>query len=194
MADPRWRQADRPAYVVTISDRVAAGSAQDETGPAICDRLRALGFTPGLEVVPDEPDSIRGAVQGARQHCRLIVTNGGTGLSPRDVTPEALRGILDYEIAGFGEAMRADGRRSTPHAILSRSLAGVHRGALVIVLPGSPRAAVESLAAIEPVLEHALATLAGEADRHPPPPGEAGRHPTPPGEADHHPPPPDSAV
>ncbi|MDQ3870408.1 MAG: MogA/MoaB family molybdenum cofactor biosynthesis protein [Chloroflexota bacterium] len=173
MADASWRHAGRPAYVLTISDRVAAGTAEDETGPAICERLRALGFNPGLEVAPDEPDAIRASVQGARPGSSLIVTNGGTGLSPRDVTPEALREILDYEIPGFGEAMRADGRRSTPHAILSRSLAGVYRGALVIALPGSPRAAVESLAAIEPVLAHALATLAGEAGRHPPPEGSA---------------------
>lgn len=166
MAD--WRSAERRAYVLTISDRVAAGGARDETGPLLVERLAALGYTAGLEVVPDEPDQIRLSVQGARRHCDLILTTGGTGLAPRDVTPEALRPILDYEITGFGEAMRAEGRRSTPYAVLSRSFAGVYDRALVISLPGSPRAALESLSAVEPVLEHALATLRGKAAGHPP--------------------------
>jgi molybdopterin adenylyltransferase len=159
---------DKAAFVLTISDRVSAGRSRDETGPALVDRLRALGFTPTLAVVADDEEEIRRAVEGARPERQLVVTNGGTGLSPRDVTPQALREILEYEIPGFGEAMRADGRNSTPHAILSRSLAGVYRRTLVVALPGSPRAALESLAAIEPVLEHALATLAGDAGRHPP--------------------------
>jgi molybdenum cofactor synthesis domain-containing protein len=160
--------AERTAFVLTISDRISSGRAQDETGPALVERLRALGFTPTLAVVPDDEEAIRQAVEGARPERQLVVTNGGTGLSPRDVTPQALHEILDFEIPGFGEAMRADGRRSTPHAVLSRSFAGAYRRTLVIALPGSPRAALESLAAIEPVLDHALATIAGQSDRHPP--------------------------
>jgi molybdenum cofactor synthesis domain-containing protein len=162
-----WRATPKNAYVLTISDRVSAGEARDETGPAIVERLRALGYTPGLEVVSDEPQRIELSVRGARRHTGLIITNGGTGLAPRDVTPQALRDLLDYEIPGFGEAMRSDGRRSTPFAILSRSFAGVFDGALVIALPGSPKAALESLAAVEPVLEHALETLGGDTVRHP---------------------------
>jgi molybdopterin adenylyltransferase len=157
----------RSAFVLTISDGVADGSRQDESGSALAQRLEALGFAVESAAVPDETKEIVSAVRRAVGRDSLVLTTGGTGLGPRDRTPQALRSLLDYEIPGFGEAMRAHGRTSTPFADLSRSLAGVTGQTLVIAVPGSPRAALESLAAIEPLLEHALATIGGDTHRHP---------------------------
>lgn len=156
----------RTALVVTVSDRVAGGDAADESGPALTRRLEELGFDVGLEVVPDDGDRIARAITGAGEPA-LIVTTGGTGFAPRDVTPQTVRGLLDYEAPGFGEVMRAEGRRSTPLADLSRSLAGVRGRTLVVCLPGSPRGALESIDALAPLLDHALATLREEAHEHP---------------------------
>jgi molybdenum cofactor synthesis domain-containing protein len=151
----------RTALVVTISDRVAAGTREDASGAAVAGRLTALGFTVERSGVPDERRLIEAAlVEGAARH-PLVVTTGGTGLTPRDVTPQATLAVVDYEIPGFAEAMRADGRAKTPLAILSRAVVGVRGRALIVNLPGSPRGATESLASLEPVLDHALETLAG---------------------------------
>ncbi|MEW5991449.1 MAG: MogA/MoaB family molybdenum cofactor biosynthesis protein [Chloroflexota bacterium] len=153
-----------PALVLTISDGVASGGRVDESGAALADRLRALGATVERDVVPDEPARIAARIRaGAATHA-LIVSTGGTGLTPRDVTPQAVRPILDLEIPGLGEAMRAAGRAATPLADLSRSLGGIVGRSLVVCVPGSPRGAVESLAAIEPLLGHALETVAGPHD------------------------------
>jgi molybdenum cofactor synthesis domain-containing protein len=151
----------RTALVVTISDRVAAGTREDASGAAVTGRLAALGFVVERSAVPDERRQIEAAlVEGAAGH-PLVVTTGGTGLTPRDVTPQATLAVLDYEIPGFAEAMRSDGRAKTPLAILSRAVVGVRGRALIVNLPGSPRGALESLASLEPVLDHALETLAG---------------------------------
>ena len=151
------------AFVLTVSDRAARGERADETGPRLAARLRELGHDATVGLVPDEPAQIAAAVRAAvaaRRHA-LVVVAGGTGLGPRDVTPQALVGVLDYEIPGFGEVMRAVGRRTTPLAALSRSLGGVVERSLVLVVPGSPRGALESLDAVADLLPHALETLAG---------------------------------
>jgi len=149
------------AFVLTVSDGVASGRREDEAGQALVTRLEHLGFTAERGVSADERDLISVAIRSALDQHVLVITTGGTGLTPRDVTPQATAPLLDYEIPGLAEAMRAAGRAKTPMADLSRGVVGVARGRLVVNVPGSPRAALESLAALEPVLRHALETLAG---------------------------------
>ena len=151
----------RVALVLTISDGVSAGTRQDESGAALAARLEELGYRVERSTVPDEMDEIATAISGATGHAALVISTGGTGLGPRDVTPQTLHGLLDYEIAGFGEQMRAFGRTRTPMADLSRSMAGVLGTTLVIAVPGSRGGALDSLTAIEPLLDHALQTLGG---------------------------------
>ncbi len=149
------------AHVLTVSDRSARGERADETGPHLVARLRELGHEPDLGLVPDDATRISDAVRAAAADHALVVVAGGTGLGPRDVTPQTVLPILDYEVPGLGELMRSTGSRSTPLAALSRSLGGVVGRALVLVVPGSPRGALESLDAIAPLLPHALEVLAG---------------------------------
>jgi molybdenum cofactor synthesis domain-containing protein len=152
------------ALVLTVSDGVAVGARQDESGVALGDRLAMLGFRVDRRAVSDERPLIEAALRdGARDHT-FVISTGGTGLTPRDVTPQATLAVIDYEVPGLAEAMRAAGRAITPMADLSRGVVGVVGRSLVVNVPGSPKAAVESLAALESTLGHALETLAGPYD------------------------------
>jgi molybdenum cofactor synthesis domain-containing protein len=152
------------ALVITASDRSAAGEREDTSGSVVEELLRAIGFDVDRSILPDERELISAAlVEGARTHA-LIVTTGGTGLTPRDVTPQATLAVVDHEVPGLAEAMRAAGLRSTPMAALSRGVAGVRGRTLIVNLPGSPRGARESLEAIVETLPHAVEMLAGPVD------------------------------
>ena len=151
----------RTAFILTVSDRGSSGDRADTSGDGLAARLTALGFTVEREIVPDERRRIESMLVAAASRHPLIVTTGGTGLTPRDVTPQATLAVIDYQVSGFAEAMRADGRAKTPMAILSRAVVGVRGRTLIVNVPGSPRAALESLAVLEPVLDHALETLRG---------------------------------
>jgi len=158
------RAGSRTAFVLTISDRGSTGERADTSGQGIAARLAALGFAVEREIVPDERRRIESMLVAAAARHPLVVTTGGTGLTPRDITPQATLAVIDYQVPGFAEAMRADGRAKTPTAILSRAVVGVRGQSLIVNLPGSPRAALESLAVLEPVLDHALETLRGPHD------------------------------
>ena len=152
------------ALVVTVSDGVASATRQDDSGVALADRLALAGFRVDRISIADDRAQIEHALRdGATEHA-LVVSTGGTGLTPRDVTPQATQAVIDYEVPGLAEAMRAAGRAKTPMADLSRGVVGVIGRSLVVNVPGSPKAALESLAALEPTLGHALETLAGPFD------------------------------
>jgi molybdopterin adenylyltransferase len=145
--------------IITISDRASAGDYKDLGGPALKDAAQKSGWQVLTEaIVPDDTTRIQEAIRSfSKQGCGLILTTGGTGIGPRDVTPEAIRAIMRVELPGFGEVMRAESMKITPNSILSRSLAAIVDDALVIALPGKPSGAVECLGFVRGAIPHGVA-------------------------------------
>jgi molybdenum cofactor synthesis domain-containing protein len=157
------------AAVITVSTSKAAGEGEDESGPALAELARELGAeVAGAEVIPDN----RGQIEDRLRHwcdvegCDLVLTTGGTGFAPNDVTPEATRAVIEREAPGIGEAMRAASREHTPNWMLSRGIAGTRGASVIVNFPGSPRSIRQTGAALAPALPHALALLRGERPVH----------------------------
>jgi molybdenum cofactor biosynthesis protein B len=152
--------------VLTVSDGVDAGVREDRSGVLLVELLAGEGYDVEHRVVPDERERIAAAIVDLAGSAGLVLTTGGTGLGPRDVTPEATRGVLDREAPGIAEALRADSIAKTPHGLLGRGVAGVRGTALVVNLPGSTGGCRDGFAILRPALPHALELLAGEQSEH----------------------------
>jgi len=158
-------QKEIRAGVLTISDKGAKGLRVDESGKIILRILEESGLTVvKREIIPDDLQQIADTLimWVDKDGLPLIITSGGTGLSPRDVTPQAMDQVIDYQVPGMAEAMRAASLNKTPHAMISRAMPGVRNSSLIINLPGSPRGAEENLSVILPALDHGLSKLAGD--------------------------------
>lgn len=155
---PRFR-----ALVVTLSDRCSRGERQDESGRALCEELTLLGVDVAYKLIPDNFEELSTVLASScdTYAFELILTTGGTGLSPRDITPEATMSCIDREVPGLAEAMRMQSLKVTPMAMLSRAVAGIRKKTLIINLPGSTKGALECLGVIKPVLPHALEVMSG---------------------------------
>ncbi len=154
------------AAVLTVSDGVVAGTREDTSGDLLAVLLASDGYDVERRVVPDEAGEIAEAIVELAGAVSLVLTTGGTGMAPRDVTPEATRSVIDREAPGIAEAIRADSLTKTPHALLSRGVAGVHERTLVVNLPGSPGGCRDGFAVLQPALGHALGLLAGAETAH----------------------------
>ena len=152
--------------MLTVSDGVVAGTREDRSGDTLEELLRADGYDVERRVVPDERDQIAAAIRELATGARLVLTTGGTGLAPRDVTPEATRDVLDREAPGIAQALRADSIAKTPHGLLSRGAAGVVGSTLVVNLPGSPGGCRDGFGVLQPALSHALQLLADDPTAH----------------------------
>jgi molybdopterin adenylyltransferase len=154
------------AAVLTVSDGVSAGEREDESGELLASLLAEDGYEIERRVVPDDRDAIAEAIAELADDASLVLTTGGTGLGPRDVTPEATRDVIDREAPGVAEALRADSIAKTPHGLLSRGAAGTRDRTLVVNLPGSPGGCRDGFAILRPALRHALELLAGDETAH----------------------------
>ena len=154
------------AAVLTVSDGVDMGTREDKSGELLEELLSAEGYEVLRRVVPDERDAIAEAIEELAGEARLVLTTGGTGLGPRDVTPEATASVLERIAPGIAEAIRADSIAKTPHALLSRGMAGVRGTTLVVNLPGSTGGCRDGFRILQPALGHALELLAGEETAH----------------------------
>ena len=154
------------AAVLTVSDGVAAGEREDGSGDALEELLVAEGFEVVRRVVADEREEIFRAICDLSEDARLVLTTGGTGVAPRDVTPEATLGAIEREVPGIAEAIRMDSIARTPHALLSRGVAGALGETLVVNFPGSPGGCRDGFAVLKPALEHGLKLLSSEATAH----------------------------